>query len=74
MLSIKTIIKIPSPPTDEEIKNFKLKAAKELEKLDDFDDSKIIYDEDSPRLSEKRLEKMKRAYWREEIKNFASGV
>ena len=56
----KMLIKDPEPPTEEEIRKFRERAAIELAKLDDFDDRGIVYDEDCPKQTDEELAKFKR--------------
>ena len=63
MSNVKMIVREPSPPTEEEIRKFEEEAAIELAKLEDFDDSFIVYDEDCPPLSDEELERMERVHW-----------
>lgn len=60
MAIVKMLIKEPEPPTEEEIRKFRERAAIELAKLDDFDDSGIVYDEDCPKQTDEELAKFKR--------------
>ena len=66
MLNVKMIIKEPLPPTEEEILKFKEEAAIELAKLENFDDSYIVYDEDCPPLTDEELNRMERVNWIQE--------
>ena len=63
MLNVKMIIREPSPPTEEEIRKFEEEAAIELAKLEDFDDSFIVYDEDCPKQTDEELAKFERVHW-----------
>lgn len=66
MAIVRMLIKEPEPPTDEEIRKFRERAAIELAKLDDFDDSDIVYDEDCPKQTDEELARFKRVYWSED--------
>lgn len=59
---VKISVTEPLPPTFEEIKKFKAEAIKELANLKNFDDSKIFYDDESPKLTDEELKKMERIY------------
>lgn len=63
MAIVKMFIREPEPPTEEEIRKFREKAAIELAKLEDFDDSSIVYDEDCPKQTDEELAKFKRVNW-----------
>ena len=56
-------LKVPTPPTEEQIRKFKEDAKIELAKLENFDDSDIIYDEDCPPLTDEELDRMERVHW-----------
>lgn len=63
MAIVKMFIREPKPPTEEEIRKFREKAAIELAKLEDFDDSSVVYDEDCPKQTDEELAKFKRVNW-----------
>ena len=71
MSMVKISITEPSPPTFEELENFKVEALRELAKLKNFDDSKIFYDEDCPKLTDEQLDKMERVNLTETYKKLA---
>ena len=56
-------LKIPTPPTEEQIRKFKEEAKIELANLENFDDSDIIYDEDCSPLTDEELDRMERVHW-----------
>ena len=56
-------IKTNSSLTEEEIRKFEEEAAIELAKLEDFDDSFIVYDEDCPKQTDEELAKFERVHW-----------
>lgn len=56
-------IKKNSSLTEEEICKFEKEAAIELAKLEDFDDSFIVYDEDCPKQTDEELAKFERVHW-----------
>ena len=63
MAIVRMVLKEPEPPTEEEIRKFKEEAAIELAKLEDFDDSFIVYDEDCPKQTDEELAKFERVHW-----------
>lgn len=71
MVRVKVNLKIPTPPTEEEIRKFQEEAKIELAKLEDFDDSNIVYDEDCPPLTDEELDRMERVHWTHERQRIA---
>ncbi len=57
MSIVRVLINEPSPPTVDELKNFKATALKELAKLNDSDDE-ILCDEDCPELTDEQLARL----------------
>ena len=66
IVRVKVNLKVPTPPTEEQIRKFQEDAKIELAKLDSLDDSDIVYDEDCPPLTDEELDRMKRVHWIQE--------
>ena len=74
MVKVKVNLKVPTPPTEEEIRKFQEEAKIELAKLEDFDDSNIVYDEDCPPLTDEQLDRMERVHWTHERQRIAANA
>ena len=66
IVRVKVNLKVPTPPTEEQIRKFQEDAKIELANLDNFDDSDIVYDEDCPPLTDEELDRMERVHWIQE--------
>ena len=63
MVRVKVNLKVPTPPTEEQIRKFQEEAKIELAKLENFDDSDIVYDEDCSPLTDEELDRTERVHW-----------